>query len=611
MPIPFRYRLKWIRLKSSVMDTLVSWWHWMRATFQDKRHAMGRWIGLALLMVLAVGCGPFGISFQIDQGGVQSSGSEEAPTRTPFSQVTPTPTAILDWGGDVPQSVWMPFTQGTTEDGSVITVRPNQVGFEKSPVEFSMYWDYSGATGKLAYASEFFHAARGSSTSVSDLWVYDYVTQKASMWLPDNIARAAWAPLETGHFSDQRLAAAIYNTEEGRFDLGLVSGPGQVEWLANCASPQFSWSPDATEIAYVATSLGKDDRGVPPECQGVYVVSLGTGDVRRVSDAPNLYGGWSGDRPIWADDQGSLLFSGASPESVFWVIKGDGSPPIAASMGANIQEDYLPRPQFSLWSPDHHSVIGQTEGMMDPFGVWVYKFSDDLNTIEDAYRINWGDYSHDIMLVGWWEPGESVLLRDITNTSALNPFGVAMVWSLSDQYAFELSYSRPVIDVPTYPSEARTGVSQVDQVIENFLVRKYQFRRDLIRMANVACTTVEAEVGPPSCPEGVADGTKIQVFPYEEHRMAEYVAPDALDKFLEFPLGGLYAVYRTPSDGFKADWYPVGEYSVVFVTQDGEQGVEMSVDSAGKVVRIAFWPMTPVEFLHDTDFDYLLPPLAQ
>jgi len=463
MSIHFRFKLKWIRLKSYGSGRLAAFWQGMKVRWNERGKNQARWMALAFVLAILSGCGPFGISFEIDQGQVNAATPPvEAPTRTPYVMDSATPTVNLDAPSEIPELVWMPLGQGPTEDGKVITVRPQKVGFEDSPADFSMYWDYSGATGKLAYASEFFHPARGSNTSVSDLWVYDYDTHQSAMWLPNNIARAIWSPLQPGHFSDQRLAAAIYNAEEGRYDLGLVSGPGQVRWLATCASPHFSWSPDGSELAYVAFPLGGDGAGVPQECKGVFTVSVDNGEVRQLTDIPNLSGGWFGDQPLWAEDQGSLLFTGASPKSVFWAIKTDGTDTFETSVGDTIKEDYLPSPQYSLWSSDHRAVIGQTEGMMDPFGVWVYSFSDDMHTIQDAYRINWGDYTHNIVLLGWWEPGESVLLRDISNTSALNPFGVAMVWSLSDRYAFELSFSRPTIDVPVYPSVVRTGVDQVD-----------------------------------------------------------------------------------------------------------------------------------------------------
>ena len=613
MSVPFAYKPKRTQFKNRVVDDAKVIADRFRQGRQNHGSIFWRRMGPGLALLVLTACGPFGISIEVDDGGSDGpAASAEVKTATPGPEVTVVVTEARDSVSDIPELVWHPFLDGLDERRNVLTVRPDQVGFEQSPVDFATYWDYSGATGKLAYAPEFWHAARGANPpSVSDLWVYGYETGEAVQWLPDNVGRALWSPLQPGNFADQRLAAAIYNTEEGRYDLGLLSGPQQVEWLANCASPYFSWSPDATEIAYVAFPFVGEGSGVPAECQGAFVVSIQDREVRQLSDIRSLMdAAWPGNRPLWAEEAGALLFSDASPESIFWVIKTDGSETFQPVLGEEIEEEHLPTPRYSLWSSEHHSVIGQVESMMDPFGVWVYTFSEDLRTIEEAYRINWGEYRHEIVLVDWWEPGESVLLRDMTNTSAQNPFGVAMVWSLSDQYAFELAFSRSVIEVPLYPQQVRTGVEEVDQVIENFLVRKFFWRREMVRTLTTGCTLSDVGVGPPLCQDGQAEGTEVEVFPYRKHRVMEYATLDELDTFLEFPLGGLYAVYRVSETGFEAEWAPRGEYSVVFVSAEGELGVEVIMEG-GEVVRIEFWPLTPVEFLYGRDVEYLLPPLAE
>lgn len=614
MRVPFRLRLKWIRFKSWLRENGAAL---RRRTGSSRRLILTSLISSVGLLALSA-CSTFGFSIDIEEVSLGDESTQVPPLSdslqagSPEPEITVVVTAVSDTASEVPELVWASFANGLDESGNVLTVRPNQVGFEPSPVNFALYWDYSGATGRLAYASEFWRAARGSNRSVSDLWVYEYDTGEATQWLPDNVARASWSPLFPGRFSEQRLAAAIYNTEEGRYDLALVSGPGQVEWLASCASPTFSWSPDGTQLAYAAFSIGEPG-DIPQECEGVYLVSLEDGSITQISGLLSLSGSWIGDQPIWAEGQNVLLFSEASPESVFWVIPLDGSGAFqldSEPTAQNVGQEYLPRPMYSLWSAEHRSLIGQTEGMLDPFGVWVYTFSEDMRTIEEAYRIDWGEYSHDLILVGWWDAGDSVLLRDISNTSDLNPFGVAMVWALGDQYAFELSFSRPTIEVPLYPQEVRTGVAEVDRVIEYFLVRKYEWRRELVRTLVAACTTEEFVVGPPPCQAGQAAGTRVEVFPYRQYRAMKYVTPEELDAFLEFPLGGLFAVYRGPEGGFEEEWAPAGEYSVVFVSAEGELGVEVAIDG-GQVVRIEFWPLTPVEMLDGAEVDYLLPPLGQ
>src|SRR3990172_1305909 len=414
---------------------------------------------LAVLLALA-GCGPLGSGLEegVDVPGPATptrGAAASGATGTPEPQASAVPTSEIEPA--VPDLVWLPFSSGVDDSRSVLVVRSNQVGFETSPVDFSLYWDYSGITGRLAYASEFWHAAEGSNRSVSDLWVYDY-----------------------------------------------TSG----------------------------------------ECQGVFLVSVKDGLVTEISDQLALSGGWIGDRPVWAERQGALLFPGYTPESIFWVVPLDGSGAFQPAMSPSIGEEYSPSPMHALWSAEHRTLIGQVEGMEDPFGVWAYTFSQDLRTIEQAYRVNWGDYRHDLILVDWWEPGESVLVRDITNTSELNPFGVAVVWDIGERSAFELASSRPVIEVPVHPPEARTGVEPVDRVIQIFLAPAFDQRTNLIRTRTTGCTTTEYFVGPPRCRAGQVEGTLVEVFPYRMYRASHYAASDELEALLQFPLEGVYAVYK-------------------------------------------------------------------
>ena len=569
---------------------------------------------IRLVLLALVGCAPLG-------GGVEEAtdlgesatltpvAGESRETGTPEPGAPAAPTSEGDSGPAVPDLIWMPFSSGLDESRTVLVVRSDQVGLEPSPVDFSLYWDYSGPTGRLAYASEFWHAAEGSNRSVSDLWVYDYTSGKANQWVPDNVGRASWSPMREGQVEQQRLAAAIYDPELDRYDLALLDGPFQSEPLATCASPSFSWSPDGTQIAYTAYSAeGAGD--VPGECQGVFLVSVEDGLVTKISDQLALSGGWIGDRPIWAERQEALLFSGYTPESIFWVVPLAGSGAFQPTISAGIGEVSLPTPMHALWSSEHRSLIGQTEGMTDPLGVWIYSFSDDLRTIEQAYRANWGEYRHDLLMVDWWEPGQSVLLRDITNTSELNPFGVAVVWDIGERSAFELASSRPVIEVPLHPQEVRTGVEPVDRVIQTFLAQAFDRRMELIRTLTTGCTTTEYFVGPPLCRAGQVEGTLVEVFPYRMYRASHYAALDELEELLQFPLEGLYAAYKVPEAGFEETWWPAGEYSVVFASAEGELGVEVIIE-AEQIVRIEFWPLTPVEVLNGAELEYLLPPLNQ
>src|SRR3990172_3513073 len=166
--------------------------------------------------------------------------SEGRPTEIPEPGAPAAPTREGESRPAVPDLVWLPFSNGLDESRSVLVVRSDQVGFETSPVDFSLYWDYSGITGRLAYASEFWHAAEGSNRSVSDLWVYDYTFGKANQWVPDNVGRASWSPMREGQAEPQRLGGAVYDTEHGRYDLVFFDGPLHTQPLPKPPPPCFS-----------------------------------------------------------------------------------------------------------------------------------------------------------------------------------------------------------------------------------------------------------------------------------------------------------------------------------------------------------------------------------
>ena len=100
----------------------------------------------------------------------------------------------------------------------------------------------------------------------------------------------------------------------------------------------------------------------------------------------------------------------------------------------------LPRPFGSLWSTHLNQLVGNADTGPAGFGgVWVYQLSEDLQIMENYYRI--GDFQQgnnsDIVLVAWWTPGESLLVLDGDNfelSEFLNEsWRAPAVWSLDER----------------------------------------------------------------------------------------------------------------------------------------------------------------------------------
>ncbi len=575
-------------------------------THKASLRLMVRMIGMISWVLLLAACGSFQLS--MEQGGETPIKVIDSVVETPIT-ITPTEPMVpsgLDGAG--PFYIGEPFSQGSSEEKIALMVRDGVAAFAQSPVDMGVLWDYSGPSGKIAYASEFYHASRDFSRSVTDLWVYDFATGMTERWLEDDVSQAFWSPYLPGSSSPQKLVAAVFDSTSGTYDLHLVTGPSQTQVLAQCASEEFGFSPDGKQVVYKA-GWYRDGEPRPEDCDGVFLVSLEGFALRRLTDTnPVATGGWFRDQPLWSESLNALLFKSYNETSIFNLVPLDGSGWSEVGISASIEEEYLPTPFLSLWSDRYQSVIGQTEGMMDPFGVWVYRFSADGTEIEEAFRVDWGEFDHDLILLGWWEPGESVMIRDITNPSALNPLGEVVVWSLRDRNVVETISIPREIPMTLYPADVKTGIPGLDDVLEAFLRGDASQRATFAETIQEACTEQLFSIGPPPCEEGMEPGTIVERFPYRRFRDRLYVKPEEIIGLMDFPIDGLFAIAHFPPPGTESQDPPTGIFHVALVSKADQKLVNLIVD-LGRVVEIEFWELTPPEVYSDFRGNYVLPPL--
>jgi hypothetical protein len=561
---------------------------------------------LVFLTLLLTACGSFQVSFE--QGGENSPvvTDEVNPVDTPQEPVSQL--GITGQDGEGPFYIGSLFSPGSGEADTILEVRQGVAAFTQSPVEAEMLWDYSGPSGRIAYASEFFHGSRDYSRSVSDLWVYDYASDTSEMWLEDDVSRAYWSPYFPESSEPQQLAAAVFDSSSGTYDLVLVDGPSQTRTIAQCASEEFAFSPDGKQIAYKSGWYnGSVPR--PEDCEGVLIVNLEDHAIRKVSETdPMATGGWIGDQPLWAESLQALLFKSYDETSIFNLVPLDGSGWNPVVIAPTIGEEHLPVPFYSLWADAYRIVIGQTEGMFDPFGVWVYRLSAEGDLIEEAFRVDWGEYRHDLLLIGWWELGESVILRDITYLSGLNPLGDVVVWSLNERAVVDTISSTPDFPMTLYPVDISTGDADLDAILQAFLSGSPSERAAFAETITAGCTNESFVVGPPPCEEGMAEGTRLERFPYRRYREQRYAAPTEIPALMDFDVAGLYAISRLQQGGFESEWAVFGDTSIALVSTEGQKAIYLYIES-GKVVQIEFSELSAYEELYDFRGEYVLPPM--
>jgi len=119
-------------------------------------------------------------------------------------------------------------------------------------------------------------------------------------------------------------------------------------------------------------------------------------------------------------------------------------------------------------------------------------------------------------------------------------------------------------------------------------------RANVIQYSQIACANVEGLGGPPSCPEGVAEGTELEVFPTLGGE-GSYVAPENMEAFFNnFLLKNLYAVYRVTPNPNIEPYYPEGEYAMIFERNINDISLPVVLRVMdGKIVRMDFSVGTP------------------
>jgi hypothetical protein len=174
--------------------------------------------------------------------------------------------------------------------------------------------------------------------------------------------------------------------------------------------------------------------------------------------------------------------------------------------------------------------------------------------------------------------------------------------------------SAGVLEVHIIPPEqaevSQEVAAEIMPILEAFFWGAVEDRRSLIQYITVGCTTADGLGGPPKCAPGEAEGTLVEVFPIGEAE-GHFVRPEEIDRTLEFTVDGLYAVYRQEPGVDPVEYWPVGEYALLFERQmyNTSQPVTAFVQD-GRLVRLDFlpYPVDPAQLLGAIPLDRILIP---
>jgi hypothetical protein len=137
-----------------------------------------------------------------------------------------------------------------------------------------------------------------------------------------------------------------------------------------------------------------------------------------------------------------------------------------------------------------------------------------------------------------------------------------------------------------HPLTTRTGIEEVDKVVEAVESGDIQMLRSLIQFTNTKCTTADGLGGPPKCRAGEVEGPPVEVLPIlgpEGH----FFHKEDIKDWTGVKAEGLYAVYEVSSEVVSDPYYPNGKYAVMFFDKENQSVVTLRVDN-GRIVRVDY-----------------------
>lgn len=114
-------------------------------------------------------------------------------------------------------------------------------------------------------------------------------------------------------------------------------------------------------------------------------------------------------------------------------------------------------------------------------------------------------------------------------------------------------------------------------------------RLALIQFVNTPCANVEGLGGPPPCPEGVAEGTEMEVFPVLGSEGSLLSLEEVTNMMSDLQVKDLYAVYRETPNPNAEPYYQTGEYAMLFERETSDLQLPMVFQvKDGRIVRVDY-----------------------
>jgi hypothetical protein len=154
---------------------------------------------------------------------------------------------------------------------------------------------------------------------------------------------------------------------------------------------------------------------------------------------------------------------------------------------------------------------------------------------------------------------------------------------------------RPTVVQGSHPLTTRTGNEEIDHILAAIANGDVEMLRSLIKFTTAECMQLEGLGGPPKCQEGEAEGTLVEVLPSIGSE-GSFPRKAEIENWPGVEVSGLYAIYEVSPAVVAEQYYPIGKYAILFVSEENHPAISLRVDNGG-IVR--------VDYLFDTSPDAL------
>jgi len=137
-----------------------------------------------------------------------------------------------------------------------------------------------------------------------------------------------------------------------------------------------------------------------------------------------------------------------------------------------------------------------------------------------------------------------------------------------------------------HPLDTQTGLEEIDNILKTVAGGDAQMLQSLVGFTRAECTNREGLGGPPKCREGEAEGTKVDVLPSLGPE-GSFMRSDEMENWAGIEVSGLYAIYRVSPAVTYEQYYPAGEYAIVYVGEENQPAISLRVDN-GMIVRVDY-----------------------